>query len=239
MLMPRELFGDVTDSSITLGTRKWYTVPVSLAFHVAIISVLIIAPLMATGTLPLLRDTTPMWMPVEPSKPPASPLVRPKSPDLPREINPEAAPIVEPTAILQELDFDRTFESEAPDLVAGGGTVEGSAVVAPPPPVETIAAAREVSVRVGRGVQAPERVTYVAPAYPPIALSARLQGLVIIEATINTAGHVQNARVLRTASPLFTEAALSAVRQWTYTPTLLNGIPVSVIMTVTVQFRLQ
>ena len=77
----------------------------------------------------------------------------------------------------------------------------------------------------------------VAPVYPPIAQSARVQGVVIIEAMIGPNGKVQDARVLRSI-PLLDQAALDAVRQWEFTPTLLNGVPVPVIMTVTVQFTL-
>ena len=236
--MARDLFGDVTNPSITLGTRKWYTVPVSLAFHVVIISTLVIVPLMATGALPFINDQEVGYMPVEPPELPDPPVTQAKTPDRP-PVNPDVAPIVEPTAIADPSPFEPGFESQLPvESIVGVATVDGSDVVAPPP-VEAVTATPAVAVRVGRGIQTPERVIYVAPAYPPIALSARLQGIVIVEATIDTTGRVQNARVLRTDSTLFTEAALSAVRQWTYTPTLLNGIPVSVIMTVTVQFRLQ
>jgi protein TonB len=68
-------------------------------------------------------------------------------------------------------------------------------------------------------------------------VSAHVQGVVIIEATIGSDGRVQNARVLRSI-PLLDEAALDAVKQWRYEPTLQNGVPVPVIMTVTVQFTL-
>ena len=71
-----------------------------------------------------------------------------------------------------------------------------------------------------------------------MAQQARVQGVVIIEATIGVDGSVDSARVLRSV-PLLDEAALEAVRQWVYTPTLLNGVPVPVIMTVTVQFTLK
>ena len=63
------------------------------------------------------------------------------------------------------------------------------------------------------------------------------QGIVIIEATIGADGQIINARILRSV-PLLDQAALDAVRQWQYTPTLLNGVPVPVIMTVTVAFTL-
>ena len=78
----------------------------------------------------------------------------------------------------------------------------------------------------------------VRPVYPSIAQSARVQGVVIIEATIGPNGTVTDAKVLRSI-PLLDAAALDAVRQWVFTPTTLNGQPVPVIMTVTVNFTLQ
>jgi protein TonB len=65
-----------------------------------------------------------------------------------------------------------------------------------------------------------------------------VEGVVIIEATISPDGRVQDARVLRSI-PLLDAAALDAVRQWEYSPTLLNGTPVPVVITVTVVFRLR
>jgi len=70
-----------------------------------------------------------------------------------------------------------------------------------------------------------------------IAQRARVQGVVIIEATIGTDGSVQEAMVLRSI-PLLDDAALDAVRQWKYKPTLVNGEPVPVIVKVTVNFSL-
>ena len=78
----------------------------------------------------------------------------------------------------------------------------------------------------------------MSPLYPAIAQSARVQGIVIIEAIIGADGRVTDVTVLRSI-PLLDAAALTAVRQWEFTPTLLNGIPVPVIMTVTVNFTLQ
>jgi protein TonB len=85
---------------------------------------------------------------------------------------------------------------------------------------------------------APTKIRNVNPVYPQIAQSARIQGTVVIEATIDREGKVSEARVLRSV-PLLDQAALDAVRQWEYTPTLLNGEPVPVIMTVTVNFTLR
>jgi protein TonB len=70
-----------------------------------------------------------------------------------------------------------------------------------------------------------------------IAQQARVQGIIIVEARIEKDGTVSSVRVLRSI-PLLDEAAIDAVRQWEFTPTLLNGVPIPVIMTTTVSFRL-
>jgi TonB family protein len=92
-------------------------------------------------------------------------------------------------------------------------------------------------VRVGGNINPPTKIRDVRPIYPAVAQSARVQGVVIMEATIGANGKVQDARVLRSI-PLLDQAALDAVRQWEFTPTVLNGVPVPVIMTVTVPFTL-
>jgi TonB family protein len=106
------------------------------------------------------------------------------------------------------------------------------AIAQPPPPPPPPA-----PVRVGGNVPQPTKVADVRPVYPPIAQSARVQGVVIVEATIGVDGSVTDARVMRSI-PLLDQAAVDAVRQWRFTPTLLNGVPVPVIMTVTVNFSL-
>jgi protein TonB len=74
--------------------------------------------------------------------------------------------------------------------------------------------------------------------YPSIAQAARVEGIVIIETTIGQTGRVLDAKLLRSI-PLLDAAALDAVRQWEFTPTLLNGSPVPVVLTVTVSFKLR
>jgi TonB family protein len=96
----------------------------------------------------------------------------------------------------------------------------------------------ESAVRVGGGIKAPTKIRDVRPEYPPIAQAARVSGVVIVEALIGTDGTVEDARILRSI-PLLDQAALDAVLQWRFTPTLLNGQAVPVIMTVTVNFRVQ
>jgi TonB family protein len=91
------------------------------------------------------------------------------------------------------------------------------------------------SIRVGGAVKPPEQVAYVPPQTPKTALDAHIQGVVILEVRIGTDGSVLEARVLRSI-PMLDQAALDAVRQWRYTPTLLNGEPVEVVLTTTVNF---
>jgi protein TonB len=100
------------------------------------------------------------------------------------------------------------------------------------------AVAQVAPVRVGGEIKEPTKIKHVPPVYPEIAQQARIQGVVILETVIGEDGAVREARVLRPA-PLLDQAALDAVLQWKYTPTLLNGQPVPVIMTVTVTFTLQ
>ena len=91
------------------------------------------------------------------------------------------------------------------------------------------------AIRVGGQIRPPIRIKEVAPIYPAIAQSARVQGDVVIEATIDEEGKVADARVLKSV-PLLDQAALDAVRQWEYQPSLLNGVPTVVILTVTIKF---
>ena len=93
-------------------------------------------------------------------------------------------------------------------------------------------------VRVGGGIKQPARITYVQPEYPVAASSANVQGIVILEVTLDARGQVQDVRVLRSI-PLLDQAAVDAVRQWQYAPTIIDGMPVPVIMTETVRFELR
>jgi protein TonB len=151
-------------------------------------------------------------------------------------VKPNAAPVEVPDEIKPEpvdTNFDRNVgvEGGIPGGVVGG--VVGGLPEAPPPPPPP----PTQPVRVGGQIKQPTKTKHVNPQYPPIAQSARVQGVVIIEAVIGPNGKVQDARVLRSI-PLLDQAALDAVKQWEFTPTLLNNVPVPVIMTVTVQFTL-
>ena len=150
------------------------------------------------------------------------------------DVNPNAAPVVAPEEIIEETGFDfENIEGVEGGIAGGlvGGIVGGlpSAPPPPPPPPEP--------VRVGGNIQPPTKTRDVPPQYPPVAQAARVQGVVILEAIIGPTGRVTEVTVLRSV-PLLDEAAITAVKQWEYTPTLLNGVPVPVIMTVTVNFQL-
>ena len=90
-------------------------------------------------------------------------------------------------------------------------------------------------IRVGGQIKPPTKVKDVKPVYPAIARSARVAGAVVIAATIDEEGKVIDAKVVRSI-PLLDQAALDAVQQWEYMPTLLNGVPVPVLVTVTINF---
>jgi TonB family protein len=104
-----------------------------------------------------------------------------------------------------------------------------------PPTVENPAPV--TPLRVGGEIREPRKTRNVNPVYPRDAVQARVQGVVILECTISPQGKVVSVKTLRSA-PLLDAAAVEAVRQWEYTPTLLNGVPVPVVMTVTVNFKL-
>jgi len=95
-------------------------------------------------------------------------------------------------------------------------------------------------VPVSEGVVLSNLIHTVKPTYPRLAVITRTQGAVILEAVITREGTIDKSRlrVLTTASPLLTPAAIEAVEQWRYRPTLLSGKPVEVLTTITVNFTL-
>jgi protein TonB len=118
------------------------------------------------------------------------------------------------------------------------GVAPRSAAPPPPPPPPPPARTTPPGVyRVGAGINAPVKIKDVRPIYPSAAQSAGIQGVVILEVQIAEDGTVANALVVRSI-PLLDDAALEAVHQWAFTPTLLNGAPISVMMMVTVNFTL-
>jgi TonB family protein len=133
---------------------------------------------------------------------------------------------------------------QAPGTRGGGGrgaaaSGGGSQPAAPGTRQETTLTVRPdgAPIRVGGNVRPPNQLRKVAPVYPEEARAAGVEGVVILETAIDEQGRVSSVRVLRSI-PLLDQAAVDAVRQWEYLPTLLNGVPVPVIMTTTVEFKL-
>ena len=239
--MPREMFGDVVDPSIKVGTKQWYTVPLSILTHTAVLAALIVIPLLATDMVPTPQSVMAfVAMPPPPPPPPPPPAPPPMQVKPVEVINPNAAPIEAPKEIKPEPPPPPSAASMTTGVVGGvpggvpGGTAGGvvGGMVAPPPPPPP-----PQQVRVGGEIKEPKKVKNVEPIYPPIAQQAKIQGYVIIEATIGKDGRIKDAKVLG-GQAMLQEAALAAVKQWQYTPTLLNGLPVEVIMNVTVHFKL-
>ena len=235
--MPRDLFGQMTRPFEGVGARSRFTVPVSLAAHVLAVAAIVVVPLVASDALPTLHTSLSVSMvtPVVPPAPPP-PRVRPRV-EPSRVADANAAPTIAPDGVTKEPDWQRDgtmTANDGPGLVDG---IDSSATLVPPPPPPPTPEPQQ-PVRVGGVIQPPTKIHDVAPIYPPIAQSTGVSGIVIISATIGTDGAVVDTAVLK-AHPLLAQAALDAVRQWRFTPTRLNGEPVPVVMTVTVNFRLR
>jgi protein TonB len=212
-----------------------YTLVFSIVAHAIAVAAMIIAPALATEELPEPRRTY-EWIVVTPDLPTLPPPAPKRAAVAPSVA---AAPVTPPEGIQPEPIVDVV----GPDRGVDGGVIgcfvgeiiSSDDLVAPPP--EPPARPKD-PVRVGGQISPPKKLVHVSPIYPPIPLAARQEGLVILEALIAEDGTVRDVRVLRRA-PLFEDAAITAVRQWRFSPTLLNGEAVPVVMTVTVGFTLE
>ena len=232
--------GTLADS---LPSRKGSPVAmVSVVLHLAVLTLVLIVPVLVSSELPepapqvraFLVEPAAIAPPPPPPPPPApraaATAVRRPEPLAPSDF---VAPIDVPEDVPSDEGLDLGVEGGVPGGVEGGveggvvGGVIGGLPEAPPPPV--------APVRVGGTIKEPKKLRNVVPEYPDLARQAGVKGVVILEAVISPDGRVQKATVLRSV-PLLDEAALTAVRQWVYSPTLMNGIPVPVVLTVTVNF---
>jgi TonB family protein len=127
----------------------------------------------------------------------------------------------------------------AGDLTARISLMPPPPVAPPPPPLAQAGPLPSAGIHVAQDVQAAKLTNRVVPVYPPIAKQARVQGSVTMQANIAKDGTVRELQIVEAGSPLLVQAAMDAVKQWTYQPTLLNGSPVDVTTTVTVNFTLQ
>lgn len=224
-----------TGTSHVTRRGRWYTVPLSVLAHTVILGALVVVPLVATGALPTPQVVlTFLSPPPAPAPPHTPPPVRVDPRPVDPTVNPDAAPLVASDRPAVEppprLDYQLV---PIPDV--GTGSALALASVPPPAPTPVVP---DVPIRPGGDIREPRKVFDVTPVYPAIARAARVDGTVIIEATIARDGSVRDARLLRSA-PMLDQAALDAVRQWRYTPSLLNGVPVEVLVTVTVRFTVR
>lgn len=216
------------------------TFVVSFIVHAVVVGAAMAGRLFAATDLPVPPHNTMFAMvsadvpEVQPPPPPRR--VTPATPSA--AINPDAAPLREPDSIAPEplVPFDAA-PIGADAIIGIPGGAAGEPFLIAPPPASPRPPAPLPPVRVGSIIRPPQKVHHVAPSYPPIAQAARISGVVILEALIAEDGSVREVKVLKSV-PLLDAAATDAVRQWRFTPTLLNGVPVQVIMSVTVSFTL-
>jgi protein TonB len=220
---------------------RWSFWPVSITVHVALGIAVLIAPLLAEVPAPVPAPLHPLFaatqtVPIPPEVVAIAPVARSR---------PAAPNVTVPFTLERERDEPIAPPGPPlPDLPPGSGSVDPSLLgtgigttpaIPLPPQVEK---PTPTVFRAGQGVREPKRIAGSPPEYPKFARDARVQGVVILEAVINEHGEVGRIKVLRSV-PLLDNAAITAVQQWRYTPTLLNSVPVSVLMTITVNFTLQ
>ena len=250
------MFDTIVNPASGVPRPRWTTTAMSAAGHLVVIIALVLSTVLATDVLPMPREVITFVSVAPPPPPPPAPAVtEPIAPAKPSVVRkaavlrpapviarvPIAAPVEAPSTIAPETGLeggefvsagiDAGFEHGIPGGIVGG--IVGGFDSPPPPPPP----ARVEPVRVGGAVSAPRLVHRVEPEYPPIAVSALIEGMVILEATVDESGAVKDARVLRSHGVL-DEAAVHAVEQWRYEPLMLNGLATPFVLTVTVSFSL-
>jgi protein TonB len=240
--MPRTFFDQVLVSAPRRRSRPWVTAG-SVVLHVLALGVIFVLPLTAAFSLPDIQTPLPPMMMAAAMPLPPEPAPVPQQTSPVPQANPDAAPLESPDTVTPEVP--RPPVSTVPPVPGGLPTVGagapytglrgpksvGTALPDPPRPPDK-------PRRPGGDIVPPQRTVYKAPVYPQAAMAARLEGIVILETTIDAQGVVQDVTVLRSV-PMLDRAAIEAVRQWRYQPTRLNGQAIPIIMTVTVTFSLR
>jgi len=230
-------------------TKKPMTVVISAVVQIAFLGVLILIPLIYTEALPKTMMATMLTAPPPPPPPPPPPAAVQVVKVRPQVHLMDAGKLMAPKVIPKEIKIIKEEAEPDPGVVgavggvpggvAGGsmggvlGGVIGGIGTAPPPPKPKPTG----PVRIGGQVQAAKIVNRVQPVYPPLARQTRISGTVRLHAIISKDGAIQQLEVI-SGHPLLQQAALDAVRQWRYQPTLLNGEPVEVDTTIDVIFSL-
>jgi protein TonB len=234
------MFNELLESVVVKRrTHKGWGVFASLLFQVAGLAILILIPLVRTQALPKAIVDTFLVAPAPPPQPPAT------VPRGPRGVRlAHGNHVYEPIAI--PIHAQKFVEPVLPPDEAENANVSGNDAVddllnvmraerATPPPAAPGAVPSRV--RVGGTVEAAKIIEQPQPVYPVVCVQSRIQGTVILHAVIGRDGRVVELEAI-SGHPLLVSAALDAVRQWRYSPTLLNGTPVEVETTITVNFVL-
>jgi protein TonB len=248
--MPRDLFGDVVVRPASFRSRRSPLLLLSLVAHATALVLGVVGSLLAAPSLPgsgEFREGDVVIFPADielPSPDNAGGSLRRASSPTPATTVVLRAPVDAPGGIAPEnpgldpgapigADLTRIERDGRPGL---SGLVQGAPLPPSPPPTAS-GASTTTAIRLHSGIRAPQKIFNLDPAYPPMARSAHVEGVVILEVTVDISGAVTGLRVLRPV-PLLDQAAIEAVRQWKFTPALLNGDPVPVFMTITVRFTL-
>jgi periplasmic protein TonB len=228
--------------------------PVAIAVHAVVLGGVAVGqywsvPAVAEPSIPVSFVTALAPPPPPPAGPPPAPEPRHSEQSAPVEIAMEP---VQPITIPSEIPPvpDQPLYASIPGAVPGGlpngvpngsrdGMPNGVPYGVPHGLPDGRAAAGDRIIDVAGDVVKPEVVTRVQPIYTEIARRAHIQGVVIVETIIDTRGNVTDARVLKSLPMGLSEAAVDAVRQWRFRPATLDGRPVSVYFTLTVNFELQ
>jgi protein TonB len=199
-------------------------------------------PLIGNVVVPTVLVTLPEYVLVAPAPPPPEVVVRsaPRPPENTATEPPARIPTTAPSEIVPERDT-RSFDPGpvVPGISSSGGPggIPGDLVsYAPPRPPDPPKPSGPV--RVADLPVAPRKTADARPIYPDVARMARIEGTVVMEAVLDPSGRVTQLHVIKSV-PMLDQAALDAVRQWRYTPSVYGGRPVSVLMTITVRFTLQ
>jgi periplasmic protein TonB len=238
------MFSELFESVVRPTTkRKRWAVAISATLQIACLLILIIVPLIYTEALPKTIFKTTWVGPPEPDRRTAAQTPLPKAGvRAPRLLN--HGILIEPARIPTRVDLseERPLAPETPltegPISAGFGinllNVAPNLAEAVRRPVVPSLPQR---VPVTSTIEAAKLIARVQPVYPALAIQARIQGNVVLHAVISRDGQVSELQVL-SGHPLLVNAALDAVRQWRYSPTLLNGQAVEVETTITVSFVL-
>lgn len=260
------IFKELPETFPAKDKYKKQSVISSAVFHVILIAALVVIPFLMPQSISKSQLLVRLVAPLEPPPPPPPASVPPPAkvavsqPRPLKTVTTPVTPTVLPTPTAVPKDIAAIIDEPVappPGVIGGapggspGGTVGGvlggivseSVNTIPPPPVAPPApppvpksVTSAAPVRVGGVVKEPRVLKIVKPAYPRLAKMAGVSGTVVLEALVTKEGTVGEIKAI-SGHPLLVQAAIDCVKQWQYEPTLLNGVPMPVILTVTVHFQ--